>query len=80
MAGLGISLISAHTTASEIESGRVVALKVEGLPIVRQWFVVRRSDRDLPPAGKALWNFIGTKGSTFLPSHAVSQRLSHRRK
>ncbi|MGB8988774.1 MAG: LysR family transcriptional regulator [Candidatus Sulfotelmatobacter sp.] len=80
MAGLGISLISAHTTAAEIESGRVVGLKIEGLPIVRQWFVVRRSDRDLPPAGRALWNFIATKGSTFLPSPALSQRQSHRRK
>jgi DNA-binding transcriptional LysR family regulator len=67
MAGLGLSLISAHTIASEVAAGRLAVLKVEGLPIVRQWFVVRRTDRDLPPAGTALWTFIVEKGSAFLP-------------
>jgi DNA-binding transcriptional LysR family regulator len=67
MAGLGLSLISAHTIASEVAAGRLAILKVEGLPIVRQWFVVRRTDRDLPPAGGALWTFIAKKGSAFLP-------------
>jgi hypothetical protein len=60
-------LISAHTIASEVAAGRLVILKVEGLPIVRHWFVVRRTDRDLPPAGAALWTFIVKKGSAFLP-------------
>ncbi|MGB8839229.1 MAG: LysR family transcriptional regulator, partial [Candidatus Acidiferrales bacterium] len=67
MAGLGLSLISAHTIASEVAAGRLAVLKVEGLPIVRQWFVVRRTDRDLPPAGSALWTFIVKKGNAFLP-------------
>lgn len=67
MAGLGLSLISAHTIASEVAARRLAILKVEGLPIVRQWFVVRRSDRELPPAGKALWTFVAKKGSVFLP-------------
>lgn len=67
MAGLGLSLISAHTIASEVASGRLAILKVEGLPIVRQWFLVRRSDRELPPAGAALWTFIAKKGNAFLP-------------
>jgi DNA-binding transcriptional LysR family regulator len=67
MAGLGLSLISAHTIASEVAAGRLAVLKVEGLPIVRQWFEVRRADRELPPAGSALWTFIAKKGHTFLP-------------
>jgi hypothetical protein len=29
--------------------------------------VVRRTDRDLPPAGTALWTFIVKKGNVFLP-------------
>jgi LysR family transcriptional regulator, low CO2-responsive transcriptional regulator len=69
MAGLGISLISAHTIAPEVADGRLAILKVQGMPIVRQWFVVRRSDRELPPAGRALWTFIVKKGSAFLPGH-----------
>jgi uncharacterized protein YndB with AHSA1/START domain len=71
MAGLGLSLISAHTIPSEVAAKRLAILKVEGLPIMRQWFVVRRSNRDLPPAGRALWAFIVTKGRSFLPRCAA---------
>ncbi len=67
MAGLGLSLISAHTIAQEVAAKRLTVLDVEGLPILRQWFVVKRSNRDLPPAGSALWNFISAKGRSFLP-------------
>jgi len=67
MADLGLSLISAHTIASEVEARRLAVLRVEGLPIMRQWFVVRCSDRELPPAGSALWTFIARKGKAFLP-------------
>jgi DNA-binding transcriptional LysR family regulator len=69
MAGLGLSLISAHSIASEVAVRRLVVLKVEGLPIVRQWFVVNRADRELPPACRALRTFIVTKGRTFHPEH-----------
>ena len=69
MAGLGLSLISAHTIAPEVADGRLVVLPVQGLPIMRQWFVVRRSDRDLPPAGLALWTFVVKMGRGLLPEH-----------
>ena len=67
MAGLGLSLISAHTIAPEVAEGRLAVLRVEGLPILRQWFAIRRSDRELPPAGLALWEFIVKRGRDFLP-------------
>ena len=69
MAGLGLSLISAHTIAAEVAEGRLAVLKVEGLPVLRQWFAIRRFDRELPPAGHALWTFIVKKGRGFLPQH-----------
>jgi len=68
MAGLGIALISAHTVAAEVADGRLVCLEVEGLPIVRQWYVVNRSDRALSPAARAFREFATERGSTFLPS------------
>jgi len=74
MAGLGLSLISAHTIASEVAARRLVVLKVGGLPIVRQWFVVNRADRELPPACRALRTFIVKKGKTFLPQGGESRR------
>jgi LysR family transcriptional regulator, low CO2-responsive transcriptional regulator len=67
MAGLGIALISAHTVAPESRDGRLVILDVVGLPVMRQWFVVRRGDRELMPASQALWDFLVNSGADFLP-------------
>jgi len=67
MAGLGIALISAHTIAAEVADGRLVCLDVEGLPIVRQWYVVCRTDRPLSAATRALRDFAAARGASFLP-------------
>ncbi|MCC0022914.1 MAG: LysR family transcriptional regulator [Hyphomicrobiaceae bacterium] len=67
MAGLGIAFISAHTIASEVESGRLVLLDVIGLPVLRQWFIISRTDRALSPAASALQSFIMREGAKLLP-------------
>ncbi len=67
MAGLGIAFISAHTVAAEVESGRLVVLDVEGLPIRRQWFSVSRADRSATPAMERFTHFLATQGASFLP-------------
>jgi DNA-binding transcriptional LysR family regulator len=67
IAGLGIAFISAHTVASELEDGRLVALDVAGLPVVRQWFVVRRQDKVLRPPARAMLDFLSAEGARFLP-------------
>ncbi|HMA50940.1 MAG TPA: LysR family transcriptional regulator [Magnetospirillaceae bacterium] len=68
MAGLGISFISAHTVAGEIGDGRLAVLHVEGLPLVRQWYVVRRADKALLPPAEALMDFLGAEAARFLPA------------
>lgn len=67
MAGLGIALISAHTVAVELTDKRLVALPVIGLPVIRQWFVVRQESKRLLPAAKELWDFFAVSGAKFLP-------------
>jgi LysR family transcriptional regulator, low CO2-responsive transcriptional regulator len=67
MAGLGIAFISGHTVALEIQHGRLAALDVAGLPMVRQWFVVRRSDKHLLPPAQALLEFLSREAARFLP-------------
>ena len=67
IAGLGISFISAHTIAAEIADGRLAVLDVTGLPIMRKWYVVHRTDRRLLPAPKALLKFLAAEGRRFLP-------------
>jgi DNA-binding transcriptional LysR family regulator len=67
MAGLGIALISAHTVSVELEENRLIQLDVEGFPIERNWQVIRRTQKRLMPAGRALWNFMIKHGHDFLP-------------
>jgi LysR family transcriptional regulator, low CO2-responsive transcriptional regulator len=68
MAGLGIAFISAHTVASEIEHGRLSVLDVVGLPMVRQWFVLRRIDKRLLPPAAAFQDFLSREAARFLPA------------
>ncbi|MCT7374307.1 LysR family transcriptional regulator [Chelativorans salis] len=67
MAGLGIAFISAHTVASELETGRLVILDVVGMPIRRQWFSISRSDRVKSPAMSVFESFLLDKGAMYLP-------------
>jgi LysR family transcriptional regulator for metE and metH len=67
MAGMGVALVSAHIVAAEVADGRLAILDVDGLPIVRQWFVVRRSERRPLPAAQALWEHLQRSGAQFLP-------------
>jgi LysR family transcriptional regulator, low CO2-responsive transcriptional regulator len=68
MAGLGLSFISAHTIGAEVEDGRLVVLDVMGLPIIRQWHVVKRIDKRLTPAAAAMTKFLCDQGRGFLPT------------
>ncbi|MDF0601679.1 LysR family transcriptional regulator [Psychromarinibacter sp. C21-152] len=56
--GLGIAIISAHTVADELQSGRLVALRSEGLPLVRHWYVLSRSDQRLSAAAVEVRDWI----------------------
>jgi DNA-binding transcriptional LysR family regulator len=72
IAGLGIAFISAHTVAHELAEGRLVMLDVAGLPIVRQWFAIRRSDKILLPPAQAMFDFMGSEGSNYLPEVSLA--------
>lgn len=67
MAGLGLTFISAHTVAAEIEDRRLAVLDVEGLPMWRRWYVVRLARKRPLPASRALIDFVTARGAEFLP-------------
>jgi LysR family transcriptional regulator, low CO2-responsive transcriptional regulator len=71
MAGLGVAMISAHTVEVELSTGRLVLLGVEGLPLVREWYVMHHAERVLTPAGSAMWNFVVKNGFNFLPKTRI---------
>jgi LysR family transcriptional regulator for metE and metH len=68
IAGLGIAFISAHTVAVELADGRLIALDVVGLPVMRTWFIVNLAKKRLLPSAVALRQFMIDKGHAFLPS------------
>ncbi len=76
IAGLGVAFISAHTVAVEIADGRLEMLDVVGLPMVREWHVVRLRDKAAMPAGQAMWSFLSTEGQQFLPQPVSSPKKS----
>src|SRR5207245_3270385 len=61
IAGLGIAFISAHTVATELDERRLVTLDVDGLPVIRQWFVLSRKDEGLLPTAQARRRFLRAK-------------------
>lgn len=71
MAGLGIALISAHTIEAELRDGRLCMLRVQGLPIRRQWLLVRRADHSLGPGAQSFWSFMLREGAGLLPQLAL---------
>ena len=58
VAGLGISFISQHTLGLELSTGRLAILKVEDMPVMRHWYLVRHSSKRLTPALGAFWDFV----------------------
>lgn len=49
-AGLGVAVVSAQTIELELQTGCLAVLSVEGFPIVRQWYVVHRTQHRLSAA------------------------------
>lgn len=55
---LGISILSRSTVRTELETGELILLDVQGLPIERQWYIVRLKDKYLSPAADAFHGFL----------------------
>ena len=62
MAGMGIAVISRHTIGLELALGLVRLLPVEGFPVMRTWFVVRRRSMPMMPAHSRLEAFLVKNG------------------
>ena len=65
-AGLGLALVSVHTVEQELVLNRLVKLDVEGLPIMRRWYVAHRRGKRLSATAQAFREFVleaGVKAS-----------------
>jgi DNA-binding transcriptional LysR family regulator len=65
-AGLGVGFLSAHALRQELALGSLVILDVEGFPVMRQWYVVRRRERRLPRIAQAFERFVLERGEALI--------------
>ncbi len=66
MAGMGLSLLSAHTIGLELASGKLAVLDVAGLPIVRDWYVIHLNEKHLAPVAAAFRAFLLEQGADII--------------
>jgi LysR family transcriptional regulator, low CO2-responsive transcriptional regulator len=66
MAGMGIAMISRHTVWLELGLGMVASLPVDGLPLMRSWFVVHRRNMPLLPVHIRLRDFLIEQGQSII--------------
>jgi DNA-binding transcriptional LysR family regulator len=58
MTGLGLGIISIHTLQMEFALDRLVVLNVEGFPILKDWYIVRRAGKRFSVAAQAFKEFV----------------------
>ena len=66
MAGMGLALISRHTIGLELALGLLRVLPVEGLPLMRSWFVAHRRTMPLLPVHARLHAFFLQHGQNVI--------------
>jgi len=66
MAGMGVSFLSLHTLGLERRAGLLAVPDIEGLPVLKHWYVVNSLSKTLSPAAEAFRYFILEEGERFL--------------
>ncbi|UEM04087.1 LysR family transcriptional regulator [Skermanella rosea] len=66
MAGMGVALISRHTIVLELRMGLLTVLPVQGLPLMRSWFVAWRRHMPLLPVHTQLRRFLLAEGKSLI--------------
>ncbi|MEQ8290672.1 MAG: LysR family transcriptional regulator [Roseovarius sp.] len=66
MANMGLAFISAHTIALEYEAGKLTILDAEGMPELRDWFVLYPKEAVLGAAARQFRDFIKATGPRFM--------------
>lgn len=67
IADLGIALISAHTVMDALAAGRIATIDIPGLPIIRQWHLVRAVNAVQSSVAESVMKFLIEQEGGFLP-------------
>jgi DNA-binding transcriptional LysR family regulator len=63
---MGFAFISAHTVALERQTGKLAILVAEGMPAVRDWYVLHMKGKRLSPAAESFKAFLRDEGRGFI--------------
>jgi DNA-binding transcriptional LysR family regulator len=78
IAGMGISFLSIHTVALELQVGNLAVLDVEGFPVMLNWYLVHRKNKRLPPVALAFKNFLLEDGARLIARYSnLPEQYSH---
>lgn len=66
MAGLGLGIVSVHTLEMEFTLRRLVALNVEGFPVIKDWYIVHREEKRFSAAAEAFKAFVLEEGNNLI--------------
>lgn len=72
MAGMGLAFISLHTLGVELATHQLATLRLQTLPVMRQWNLVHRREKRLSPAAAAFKAFMLATGPAFLEQWSES--------
>lgn len=67
IAGLGLGIVSIHTLEMEFALNRLVALNVEGFPVIKDWYIVHRTGKRFSAAAQAFKDFVLNEGGSLIP-------------
>jgi DNA-binding transcriptional LysR family regulator len=76
LAGLGVAFLSVYAIQGELETGRLRALRVRGLRIVRHFHLIHHERRRLSTAARAFMEILATTVPGRTPRRAVSRPRS----
>jgi DNA-binding transcriptional LysR family regulator len=76
LAGLGVAFLSIHAIKGELATGRLRALRVRGLRIVRHFHLIHHERRRLSAAARAFMELLAATVPTRTPRRAVSRARS----
>jgi DNA-binding transcriptional LysR family regulator len=69
--GLGVSVLSSRAVDTELKTGILNALRIKGIPMFRNFFLIRDRRRIVSPLCQALIDFLLTTSRKEKTDHAV---------
>lgn len=66
IAGMGVSFLSAHTIAKQLQAGSLCVLDVEHFPLMLNWYVVHHRGKRLTPVAQAFRDFLISEGASLI--------------